>query len=155
MKNDKRSSVSISVYLRWPLILAGLVLIMNLLLIALSPETAIYMAIFTVLFIAIAVWIYFYSKRGLFGGLVQFAQGFDNVQKRLMNDMNLPYVICDGQGYIIWGNRSFKDMLEAEHVSASHIQAIFPDITKEILAEQDEAAFIHSAFGRSLRMMMT
>ena len=147
MKNDKRSSVSISVYLRWPLILAGLVLIMNLLLIALSPETAIYMAIFTVLFIAIAVWIYFYSKRGLFGGLVQFAQGFDNVQKRLMNDMNLPYVICDGQGYIIWGNRSFKDMLEAEHVSASHIQAIFPDITKEILAEQDEAAFIHSAFG--------
>ena len=147
MKDDKRSTLSISVYLRWPLVLAGLVLIMNLLIIALSPETAIFMAAFTVLFVAIALWIYFYSKRGLFGGLVRFAQGFDNVQKRLMNDMNLPYVICDTQGYIIWGNRSFKDMLESEHVSASHIQAIFPDITKEILGEQDEAAFIHSAFG--------
>ena len=60
MNKEKKTSLSISVYLRWPLILAGFVFIMNLLLVALSPETAIFMALFTIIFIGVAVWLYFY-----------------------------------------------------------------------------------------------
>ena len=158
MNKEKKTSLSISVYLRWPLILAGFVFIMNLLLVALSPETAIFMALFTIIFIGVAVWLYFYSKRGLFGGLVRFAQGFDNVQKRLMNDMDHPYVICDRQGYMIWQNRAFSEILEEESVTASNIQAIFPDISRDILSGRDEDALIHSAFGEKrycIEMMRT
>ena len=147
MKNNKKNNLSISVYLKWPLIMAAFVLIMNLLLAALSPETAVFMGAFTLIFGLAAIWIYYYSRRGLFGGLVSFAQGFDNVQKRLMNDMNLPYVICDTNGYIIWTNGAFNEMLDEEHVTASNIQAIFPDISRGRLIGQDDTAFIHSAFG--------
>ena len=158
MNNEKKTNLSISVYLRWPLVLAGFVFIMNLLLAALSPETAIFMAAFTIIFIGVAVWLYFYSKRGLFGGLVSFAQGFDNVQKRLMNDMDHPYVICDRQGYIIWSNRAFREILKAEDMSVSHIQAVFPDITRDMLAGKYEDALIHSAVGNRyycIEMMQT
>ena len=158
MNNEKKTNLSISVYLRWPLVLAGFVFIMNLLLAALSPETAIFMAAFTIIFIGVAVWLYFYSKRGLFGGLVSFAQGFDNVQKRLMNNMDHPYVICDRQGYIIWSNRAFREILKAEDMSVSHIQAVFPDITRDMLAGKYEDALIHSAVGNRyycIEMMQT
>ena len=158
MNNEKKTNLSISVYLRWPLVLAGFVFIMNLLLAALSPETAIFMAAFTIIFIGVAVWLYFYSKRGLFGGLVSFAQGFDNVQKRLMNDMDDPYVIGDRQCYIIWSNRAFREILKAEDMSVSHIQAVFPDITRDMLAGKYEDALIHSAVGNRyycIEMMQT
>ena len=147
MKNNKKNNLSISVYLKWPLIMAAFVLIMNMLVVALSPETVVFMGAFNLIFGLAAIWIYYYSRRGLFGGLVSFAQGFDNVQKRLMNDMNLPYVICDTNGYIIWTNGAFNEMLDEEHVTASNIQAIFPDISRERLIGQDDTAFIHSAFG--------
>ena len=158
MKKNRMTNLSISVYLRWPLILSGFVLLMNLLLIALSPQTAVFMTAFTILYFAVALWIYFYSRRALFGGLVSFAQGFDNVQKQMMNDMDHPYVICDTQGYIIWQNKAFSEILRNEHASVTHVQAVFPDITREMLLDQEEDVLVHSAFGDrrySIEMMRT
>ncbi len=147
-KNRKENAnFSISLYLRWPLIFVILMAIFNLLIAAFSPETAIFMGIFTLIMIVIAVWLYLYSKKGLFAGLVGFAQGFDSVRRRLIADMQRPYAICDTKGHIIWKNRAFSEMLEAQRVSAPHIQAIFPDITRDILSSKQSSAFIHSAFG--------
>ena len=147
MKNAQKSRLSIALYMRWPLILSVLVIVMNLLLVAISPQTAVLMSFFTAAFVLLALWLYLYSRKGLFAGLIGFAQGFDSVQKQLLRDMRAPVAICDEQGFIIWTNRAFTDMLSAENASASHVQAIFPDITKEILLSEDGAAIVHSSFG--------
>ena len=147
MKNAQKSRLSIAFYMRWPLILSVLAVVFNLLLAALSPQTAALMSIFTAAFVLISLWLYFYSRKGLFAGLISFAQGFDSVQKQLLRDMRAPAAICDEQGRILWKNRAFADMLSAENASTGHIQAVFPDITKEILLSEDGAAIVHSSFG--------
>ena len=138
-----------SLYLRWPLILSVFVIIANLVLIAISPQAAVFMLVFTVLYVLAALWLYLYSRRGLFAGLVSFAQGFDGVQRQLLQDMRAPAALCDAQGGLIWTNQAFREMLHAERASAQNIQAIFPDITRDILSQEaDGAAIVHSSFGK-------
>ena len=150
MKNRKRrkEGLSVAAYLRWPLILSCLLVVMNLALIPVSRRAAAVMAGFTLLYILIGLWLYFYTRRGMFAGLVNFASGFESVQERLMRDMNMPSAICDTAGGILWTNSAFQEMLQEEHISIRNIQAAFPDITKEILNSDNEDAIVHSSLGK-------
>lgn len=150
MKNRKRrkEGLSVAAYLRWPLILSCLLVVMNLALIPVSRRAAAVMAGFTLLYILIGLWLYFYTRRGMFAGLVNFASGFESVQERLMRDMNMPSAICDTTGGILWTNSAFQEMLQEEHISIRNIQAAFPDITKEILNSDNEDAIVHSSLGK-------
>ena len=158
MKSRRKEGLSVAAYLRWPLILSCMVILANLILIPVSKKAAGVMAVFTVIYVLIAVWLYFYTRRGLFASLVNFASGFESVQQRLMRDMNMPSVICDTAGGILWSNSAFKEILREEQINISNIQAAFPDITKEILSSDNEDAIVHSSLGRkrySIELMWT
>ncbi|MBQ1422860.1 MAG: DHH family phosphoesterase [Lachnospiraceae bacterium] len=146
MKATKNSSFSIALYMRWPLILSALLILLNLILFAADTKAALIMLVFTVVFVIASMILYFYSRKSLFTGLVSFAQGFGSAEARLLDDMSSAAAICDLNGALIWVNRSFEELFMPEH-SYSHIQSVFPDITKEILTDLDEMGVIHSSFG--------
>lgn len=148
MKNKRKNRLSVAAYLRWPLILSLLLVLMTLLLFGVSLQAGLIGTGFTVLYLIAALWLYFYTRRGLFAGMVNFATGFERVQQRLLRDMNTPSVICDTNGGILWANRAFKELLAEEHVSVQNLQAAFPDVTREILCSDNEDAIVHSSIGK-------
>ena len=159
MKNRQKKGLSLAAYLRWPLILAITALVFNLLLIPVSHEAAAIMGICTAVFAVFGFWLYFYTRRGLFAGLVDFAGGFEGVQQRLMREINIPIVICGTDGSILWSNDAFRTIISRENISIRNIQAAFPDVTKEILrSSENEAAIVHSSLGNrrySIELMWT
>ena len=149
-RQDKRENAGLSLefYFRWPLAFSALALIVNIVIAAVSPQAAKVMLIFTVIFIAVSIKLYLYSRKGLYAGLISFANGFDSIQKRLVRDMDSAAAVCDVQGNLLWMNGAFEDILTSAGVSASNILALFPDITRDMLEfNKDDAVIVHSSFG--------
>ena len=64
-----------------------------------------------------------------------------------MEEMLMPYAVADGSGHLLWMNREFAAILEEDRNSYKNITAMFPEITREMLATGGEIVSIHSAFG--------
>ncbi len=146
MKSKRKSTYSIMLYLRWPLLLSVLLVFMNILLIALDPHAAAFMCIFTVLFVIFSAALYIYSRKSIYSGLINFALGFDSTESNILNNLSVPTAICSRNGSLIWSNAAFEELF-TQYLTTKSIKDIFPDITHEVLDDLDEPVLIHSSYG--------
>lgn len=142
----RHSSYSIVLFLRWPLILSALLIFLNLILLALDTRAAAFLSGFTIIFVLISAFFYFYSKQGIYTSLISFAQGFESAESVILNGISSPIAICGTNGGLLWTNDSFSEAFGGAGLT-SNIQNIFPDITKDILYGLTETSVIHSSFG--------
>ena len=143
--DTRHSKFSIALYLRWPLILSVLLVLLNLVLFATEPRAAGVMLLFTFIFVAAAVLVYLYSRKGLYSGLIDFAKGYGGAESRLLNDMGTPAAICSPEGDILWANRAFHEAFDTGRRSG-HITGVFPDVTGEVLGSLQETGLIHTSY---------
>lgn len=61
--------------------------------------------------------------------------------------MNVPYAVADENGKILWMNQEFHDLTGVEKNSRKSLMAVFPEVTKESLPQQEEDISIHSCLG--------
>lgn len=146
MKEKFKIKGQLGIYLQWPLYLTGLLIVANAVIGAVSAKAGIIMALFTLMYAGIAFWLSFYRKRRLLSGLVEFSAEYSWMQKKLLNDLEIPYAIADESGRILWGNDEFSVVLgEEKHIRASkkNLTGIFPEITKDVLKLKDGAVTLH------------
>lgn len=134
-------------YLAWPLLLSLFLICGNVAVALVSPWGAAVMFPFTVCYIAVAVWIYLYRRKRMLGGLVEFSADYAWIQKQLLAEMALPYGLADEDGRLLWTNQAFQDTLAAEKVNKKNLLALFPEVTKTDLAEEEETVRVHTTFG--------
>ena len=155
MKEKIKVKGQLGVYMQWPLMLSALLIIANLVIGAVSTKAGLIMCGFTVIYILIALWLYFYKRRRMMAGLVEFSADYAWIQKQLLTEMNIPYAVADESGRILWMNHEFQILTGTERNSRRNLMAIFPDLTKESLPQQAEAVSIHSMLGeRNYRIDM-
>ncbi len=150
MNNKIKVKGQLKAYIQWPLYLTGLLIIANAVIGAVSVKAGIIMAAFTLIYMGIALWLYFYRRRGLLSGFVEFSAEYSWMQKHLLMDLEVPYGILDETGRILWGNQAFAEVLGEDKPlksSRKNVMTIFPEITKELLALEEEEAMIHSMCG--------
>ncbi|MBO6269848.1 MAG: DHH family phosphoesterase, partial [Clostridium sp.] len=82
-------------------------------------------------------------RNQILSGLVDFAAESSGVQKELLEEMSVPYLITDAAGRILWTNRAFDEMVREDH-SRSNISAYFPELTAEYLEETVGDVVAHS-----------
>ncbi len=97
-------------YLRWPLMLSLLLAAVNLHIYTLDNQIGILMTIYVILYIIIAVLLFFYKRKALLGDLVQYAIRFNRTVNRLANDLDLPIAITDWTGTCLWCNWQFTKL---------------------------------------------
>ena len=147
MKDKGRTRGTFKVYLQWPLFLSVLLVILTAAVGAVSIKAGIIVSVFTIVYIGIALWLYFSRRRGILAGLIAFSSAYDQSRQNLMEEMLMPYAVADGSGHLLWMNREFAAILEEDRNSYKNITAMFPEITREMLATGGEIVSIHSAFG--------
>ena len=136
MKEKIKVKGQLRAYMQWPLYLSAMLIIMNAIIGAVSVTAGIIMAVFTLLYIGIALWIYTYRKKRLLNGLVEFSAEYSWMQKQLLTDLELPYGIADESGRVLWGNTALAEVLGEEKPfknTRKNLSSIFPEITKEVL----------------------
>lgn len=147
MKEKFKIRGQLRTYMQWPLYLSGLLIAANTVIGAASVKAGIIMAVFTLLYIGIAVWLYTYRRKRLLSGLVEFSADYSWMQKQLLTDLELPYGMADESGRILWGNTAFSEVLGEEKplkATRKNIMTIFPEITKEALKLKEGTAVLHT-----------
>ena len=147
MKDKGRTRGTFKVYLQWPLFLSVLLVILTAAVGAVSIKAGIIVSVFTIVYIGIALWLYFSRRKGILAGLIAFSSAYDQSRQNLMEEMLMPYAVADGSGHLLWMNREFAAILDEDRNSYKNITAMFPEITREMLATHGEIVSIHSAFG--------
>lgn len=147
MNDKRRTRGTFKVYLQWPLILSILLIILTAVVGVVSLKAGVIVSVFTIIYIGIALWLYFSRKKGILAGLIAFSAAYDQSRQNLMEEMLIPYAVADGSGHLLWMNREFSLVLEDDKNSCKNITSMFPEITKEMLATGGEMVSIHSTFG--------
>ena len=146
MKEKIKVKGQLRAYMQWPLYLSAMLIITNAIIGAVSVTAGIIMAVFTLLYIGIALWIYTYRKKRLLNGLVEFSAEYSWMQKQLLTDLELPYGIADESGRVLWGNTALAEVLGEEKPfknTRKNLSSIFPEITREILDLEEDSVILH------------
>lgn len=146
MREKGKSKGTFQVYLQWPLFLSVLMVILTAAVSAVSLKAGLMVSLFTIIYIGIALWLYFSRRRGILTGLMAFSQAYDQSRQELLDGMLVPYGVTDSTGRFLWLNREFTSILEADKSVNRNITSMFPEITREMLRTKGETVSIHSSF---------
>ena len=125
-------------FMRWPLYLSVLVVLLDLLVFIVSVKAGILVSVGTVIYIFIAVQLFRYHKPLIINDMIAFANQYDVVEKRMLEELALPYAIMDMEGRMIWSNRIFSEITGRDQFYKKNISTVFPDITSDKLPVADE-----------------
>lgn len=146
MKDKRKIQGQLYQYMQWPVLLSVFMIAANLVVMAVSPLAGFVMSGFTVLYLLISLWLFFYRRKRLLAALVEFSAEYACVQKQLLYDMAIPYAIADESGHLLWLNRAFSDVVNEEKITRKSLNMLFPEVTRELLDGIESAARLHSSF---------
>ena len=147
MKDKVKVRGQLKVYLTWPFWLSLFVIFANMAVLLVDRFSAAVMLPFTLCYIVIAMWIYFYRRKRLLGGMVEFSSEYAWLQKQLLAEMSLPYALADEDGRLIWLNEAFREVLEEVGGGRKNLLGLFPGITKTDLETEEDTVRIHTSLG--------
>ena len=127
----------------WPLVMVGFMILANISVALIDRRAGAAMGGFTFAGVILTIWLLSIRRNQILSGLVDFAAESSDVQKELLEEMSVPYLITDAAGRILWTNRAFDEMVREDH-SRSNISAYFPELTAEYLEETVGDVVAHS-----------
>ena len=102
-----------------------------------------------ILYVGIAVFLLIYQRPRMFNDLIAFASQYEFLEKRVLEELALPYAIMDMQGRMIWSNKMFAQLTGKDQFYQKNVSTIFPDITTNKLpvSEEHEISEVSTQFG--------
>ena len=147
MKRNIKLKGRLRNYMCWPLLLTVLLVAMNIPLYVVDALAGGMFSIFTGIYFLIVCLSYQRNKPVLVRELINFATQYGTVQKKLLNEFEVPYILIDDNGKILWVNEQFTAITGKGKNYHKSITSIFPSVTKELLQKQDEFEDIHITLG--------
>ena len=99
-------------YVLWPLLFSILLILFNTGMYFLDRRAGFVTTVFVVIYIIVALVLYFKSRNLVINDFVSFATRYGQVQRQLLRDLEVPYALLDESGKIIWTNESFEETLD-------------------------------------------
>ena len=136
-------------FMRWPLYLTILLIWLDILIFMVSVKAGILATLGIVVYIVAALLLTRFHRPLILNDLIAFANQYESLEKRLLDDLALPYAIMDTNGRMIWSNKVFAELTGKEQLYNKHITTIFPEITPDKLPvpEKQEITEMSTNFG--------
>ncbi len=120
-------------FVQWPLYLSILLIGMNVLVYLVNVRAGFVVSIGILVYIGIATLLFRRSKPKIMNELIAFANQYDLLEKRMLDELALPYAIMDMDGRLIWTNKLFAEITGKNQYCKKNISTIFQDITADKL----------------------
>ncbi|MCI7491919.1 MAG: DHH family phosphoesterase [Lachnobacterium sp.] len=91
----------------------------------------------TALYLIIALILFSRSRTVVANEVVNIATQYASVQKKLLNEFEIPYALLDYSGKILWVNDQFCVKMGIDKKYKKSITTLFPAITREFLQKDD------------------
>lgn len=147
MKRGLKLKGMLRLYLKWPLFLSILFIIMDIQLFVINRRIGVIGAVYCVIFILITFILNFFGKKGIRRDLVQFAENYGKMQMNMIKEMDIPYAVLSEEGQLLWGNDKFLRVIVNKKAARRSITNIFPEITQNILPKLPEPKEAHVQAG--------
>ena len=143
MKKKVRVTSAMRTYLRWPLLMVPFILFMNISILVMDQKAGIIMAGYTLLYILIAMILYFTKRKTLLRDMVCYAAAYGKVQKQLLREMELPLAVMDMEGHLLWANDEFVDIIKDEKAGRRNISNVIPELSAELFPNNELDEEVH------------
>ncbi|MDE6980736.1 MAG: DHH family phosphoesterase, partial [Lachnospiraceae bacterium] len=119
--------------------------ILNIPIYFVNQEAGVMVSGFLVVYVVCMFASFLRNQPVLVAEMISFATKYSTVQKKLLNDFEIPYALLDINGKILWMNNKFVDVTGKDKSYHKSIFSIFPSISKEELqkGEQEANFYIH------------
>lgn len=142
---------------RWPLYLTVLLIALNVLVYMIDCKAGLVVTLGTLIYAACAVWILLYHRPQMFNDLIAFASQYEVLEKRVLEDLALPYAVMDMEGRMIWSNKEFSELTGKDQYYRKNVNTIFADVTPDklpVCEEQDISEISTQVGDRIYRISM-
>lgn len=139
MKRSVKLKGKVKNYMKFPLWFALVMILLNVPVYFLEIRAGMIVSSYLIIYVLVVAIVYHKNKPILINELINFATQYGTVQKKLLNEFEIPYVLVDFDGKIMWVNEKFTELTGKDKKYHKSITAIFPTITKELL-QQDKPA---------------
>lgn len=133
MKKNITLNGSIRTYIKWPLYLGGLLVVMTLALFLHNSLAALFLGAFTLIYLVVTIVVYFTKNTVITSAIVEFAANYGQVQKELLKGFVIPYALLDDDGRFVWANDAFLELFQKDSLSGKSVTAFISGITKDKL----------------------
>ena len=137
MKRKNHPGGPLKNYMHWPLMLTVLLVLMNAPLYYFDRAAGICVSVFAALYFLIALGIFLVNRSAMRNEVISFATQYGTVQKKLLNEFEIPYALLDYNSKILWMNEAFSRITEKDKGYHKSIATIFPSITRELLDREE------------------
>ena len=128
----------LGLFFNWPLIITAIMAFLNIGVYICDVKSGVFVSIFIVIFGVSTGVIFSMNQQYLVQEMVNFATRYSTVQKKLLNEFEIPYVLLDMTGRILWSNEAFREITVTDKKYHKSITALFPPITKEFLQKNQK-----------------
>ncbi len=138
MDQELRPRGRLRAYIRLPLWLTILFAALAFVVFFLNRTAGLLCVIFVAIYFIIVLLVYRRSSHYVQNEMVDFAMRYGTVQRRILDNFEIPFAILDENARFMWMNRHFSEITGKDKNSRASIASIFPAITKERIAADDE-----------------
>ena len=143
-------------YMIWPILLSLLLIAMNVVMYFIQVTAGIWFTVCVGIYVVIVLSMYFRSRPKIMNEMITFAAEYGQVQKRLLQDLEIPYVVMDMQGKLLWVNNALTELTGKTKQYHKSVTSVFSGITQEKLPknEEDEKEFHITYEKRDFRVLV-
>ena len=97
------------------------------------------LTVFIAIYFVLELGLYYNTRPRLANEIINFATQYATVQKKLLNEFEIPYALLDYTGKILWVNERFSELTGVGRNYHKSITTLFSNITREFLQKHEDA----------------
>ncbi len=144
MKKEKKAQELLRAYLRWPLVPAITGILAAVAIACIDRRAGIAAAAFALLTAVFCGHLYLSGRKNIMKAMVTWSVAADELQKRLSDDLDVPYAFVDRAGVFAWQNKSMKTLLRERKLNPKRFTELFPGISPEEMNRIGESEDFHA-----------
>lgn len=135
---DNKIKGTLRSYLRWPLLLGLLLIIMNVQIYFISIKAGVIMSVYTAVYLIIAILLYYFKRSALLHDLINYSMRFHVTVNKVASDLELPIAILGPDGRCIWENHRFHSAFAADLKKKYGITEAISALTEDYFPQTTE-----------------
>ena len=132
-KGKTRYSGSLKMHWQWSVILAFSLFILDGILLLRNRTDGMIALAFTAVYLLAVLLLYFYFRPRILRETVSFAARYGQVQKEILQELELPTALLESDGRILWLNDRMAQLTEKNTNYRKNISTLFPEVNRGAL----------------------
>ena len=137
---DRQAKISklFSGYMRWPSYIAILFVGLSILILIVDTISGLIMLFISMILLAVLALLYTNYKQYIDMAIVSYAVNFYERQSELNLELDIPYAILNEDAAVVWSNRKFDEIFNANRQVYRKITRVFGEIDLRQIAKKNE-----------------